>query len=146
MERLRDILTILRLISVTIRKVSPPETSSGHTSSNRHMFLNYHLRQIQLGLQEIQNLQESVVTRFHKIFSKNSLGNLRVFSLGMQSEDSMFLLSDLALLQIYLERHICTEENMDEEQLDLNELGPNVSLFDSCGNTLSQTVPLSSAE
>ena len=35
---------------------------------------------------------------------------------------------------------------MYEEQLDLNELGPNVSLSDSCGNTLSQTVPLSSAE
>ena len=58
----------------------------------------------------------------------------------------MDLLGDLALLQIYLERHIFTEENMDEEKLDLNELGPNVSLSDSCGNTLSLTVPLSSAE
>ena len=58
----------------------------------------------------------------------------------------MALRDDLALLQIYLEQHIFTEENMDEEQLDLNELGPNISPSDSCGNTLSQTVSLSSAE
>ena len=146
MERLRDILSNLRELNEAIRKVGPPETSSGHTSSNRYLLLNNQLRQLQLGLQDAQNLSEQVVTLFHKIFSENSLGNLRVFSLGMQSEDFMDLLGDLSLLQIYLERHIFTEENMEEEKLDLNELGPNVSLSGSGGNTLSQTVPLLPAE
>ena len=62
---------------------------------------------------------------------ENSLGNLKVFSLGMQSGDFMTLQNVLSVLQFYLEQHIFTEENMDEEQFGLNELGPDGSPSES---------------
>lgn len=116
MEKFNEVHKSLSAINDEIRKVCPPESFSGQTSSESYQVFNQQLLQLKLSFEALQNLPESVVTQFNKVFSESSLGNLRSFYLEMPSEEFMTLQNDLTTLQLTLKHHIIHEENTEKDK------------------------------
>ena len=93
MEILRRVYDDLCSFNDYIRAECPQETFLGHASSDLESTLNSKLRQIQLSLEDVKILPEPVVveTQFNKIFSENSLDDLRVFSLRTVCQSFSFV-------------------------------------------------------
>ena len=64
MEKLKKVHKSLTAMNDDIRRVGPPETFSGQTSSDKYQVFNQQLLQIKLSLETLQNLPEYVVTQF----------------------------------------------------------------------------------
>ena len=139
MEKLNKVHKSLTAMNDDIRRVGPPETFSGQTSSDKYQVFNQQLLQIKLSLETLQNLPEYVVTQFNKVFSETSLGNLRSFKPEMPSEEFMTLQNDLVALQFTL-THLLHWENPGMDRSTLDKSYPEETVQDTITETREDMV------